>query len=198
MLEMCKFFISIYCLKDPYHRGHSFRVNSISMLLGRRLGLDESIMDVLHYASLLHDIGKAVIPALVLQKSTELSETEWEFIRIHPIVGYELLCVFDEQVAEAVRYHHENWNGTGYPEGLSGEGIPLISRIIRIADSLDAAVSKRPYRAAKPLEQAREEIRQGAGLLYDPELVRVLVSPGDLFCYRRGMEKCHETQKTQM
>lgn len=175
---MCKFFISIYCLKDPCHRGHSFRVNSISMLLGRRLGLDESTMDVLHYASLLHDIGKAVIPALVLQKSTELNETEWEFIRIHPIVGYELLCVFDEQVAEAVRYHHENWDGTGYPEGLSGEGIPLLSRIIRIADSLDAAVSKRSYREGKPIDQVFSEIREGAGTLYDPELVKLLLSSG--------------------
>jgi len=183
MLTTAKLFITILCLKDPYHRHHAERVQVISLEIGRAVGLTRKEQEVLSHAALLHDIGKAFISEKVLGKGGKLTEREWELMKLHPCFGYEFLKHFEPEVAEAILHHHENWDGTGYPDGLKGEGIPLFARIIRIADSIDAGCSVRSYKRAKPFSVVLEEIRRGAGSLYDPFLVsHCLVSVSKDLC----------------
>jgi len=161
--------------KDPYTRGHSERVNQYSMLIAEHLGLDQEQKNVLNWASILHDVGKIGIPESILNKPGKLDDDEFEIIKAHPLKGYTILRPLDQLEASlpGILYHHERYDGQGYPRGLQAEEIPLAARIIAIADTFDAISSNRAYRAAKPGKEALEIINKVAGTQLDAGLVEV-------------------------
>lgn len=160
--------------RDPYTRGHSERVARLSFEIADILGLEETACQEIYVAGILHDVGKIGIPDRVLLKADMLSFEEFDIIKQHPEIGYRII----EQLGKlqftlpGVLYHHERWDGGGYPHGLSGDQIPLMARIIAVADSFDAMTSSRPYRHAMPWPKACEIIRDGAGKQWDAMLVR--------------------------
>ena len=159
--------------KDPYTSGHSERVNLVSMLIGRAMNLRPEQMETLRWASILHDVGKIGMPESILRKPGRLSGSEFTIIREHPDRGYRLLRPIRqlEDAARCVRAHHERVDGTGYPEGLRGAEIPLLSRIISVADTFDALTSNRSYRTARAFDEALAEIRRVQGSQLDTEIV---------------------------
>ncbi len=159
--------------------GHSQYVASYSLILARALGIeDESFLVDLERGALLHDIGKIGLPPAILCKKTPLTPLEREIIKEHPILGYLLLqdYLFLRGAAEIVLYHHERYDGGGYPFGLAGEDIPLAARIFAVADTLDAITSDRPYRRGQSFEVAKAEIIRGSGSQFDPSVVDVFLS----------------------
>ena len=173
--------------KDQYTKGHSFRVAEYSRMIAERLGLDDQMCEIIYQSGLLHDIGKIGVSDTVLRKPGELNEMEVAAIRNHPMIGYQILSSISEipLISEGARYHHERFDGKGYPEGLKGKKIPLIARIICVADSYDAMTSNRSYR--KPLSplKAKDEILRCAGTQFDPviagvaaELIEKMVNDG--------------------
>jgi len=172
MLENAKLLITIVLLKDPHHRHHAEQVEMLSVAIGRVLALESKQLGRLRYAAVLHDAGKAFLPASLLQRSGPLSEDQWHLIRLHPILAYEFLCLFAPSIALAILHHHENFDGTGYPDGLKRGEIPIASRIIRVADSISAAISERSYRSAKALHEVISELHDQAGTIYDPAVVK--------------------------
>ncbi|MDI9371365.1 MAG: HD domain-containing protein [Synergistaceae bacterium] len=171
--------------KDPYTLEHQERVASLSAELGRRTGLDEERCEGLHIAGLVHDIGKIEVPGEILSKPGKLSPIELELVKGHAQSGYDILkeVDFPWPVAEIARQHHERLDGSGYPLGLSGEGILPEARILAVADVVEAMISHRPYRPALGLEAALKEIREGSGVLYSPEVVDACL---ELFEEQRG------------
>ncbi len=162
--------------KDPYTCGHSTRVADLAHELGERSGLRGEELENLHIAAHLHDIGKIGIPDRVLHKAGALTPEERETIQEHPVIGYQILARSSRlnHLAEIVLYHHERWDGGGYPLGLQGAGIPLGARIIAICDAMDAMCSDRPYRKALSLEACLQELRDNRGRQFDPALVDLL------------------------
>ena len=160
--------------RDPYTRGHSERVARLSFEIAHILGLEETACQEIYVAGILHDIGKIGVPDNVLLKAGALSDEEFDIIKQHPEIGYRII----EQLGRlhftlpGVLYHHERWDGGGYPHQLAGDNIPLMARIIAVADSFDAMTSSRPYRQAMPLAKACDIIRDGAGIQWDAMLVR--------------------------
>jgi len=163
--------------KDPYTCGHSERVSLIARYLAEQLKLDEENVNGIYLAGLLHDVGKIGIDEAVLSKPGRLSDNEFDQIKKHPRIGAEILRPIRqmEQVTQAVLSHHERYDGFGYPEGLSGNHIPLAGRIIMLADSFDAMISNRTYRGALPVGAALAEIRRFSGTQFDPELSDVFL-----------------------
>ncbi len=163
--------------KDPYTHGHSVRVQAWSVGLGRELGLDEAQLRVLASAAELHDIGKLAIPDAILKGARKLTEREWELVREHPVRGVKMIehLRFLAPAIPAVRHHHERFAGGGYPDGLSGEDIPLQARIMSTVDAYDAMTSARPYRRALSHEEAAAELRRCAGTQFDPDCVEALL-----------------------
>ncbi|RKQ61752.1 diguanylate cyclase (GGDEF)-like protein [Thermovibrio guaymasensis] len=161
-------------IRDSYTRGHSERVAFFSKRIAQEMGLPEDEVNKIYIAALLHDIGKIGIPDSILLKPGKLTDREYEIIKLHPILSYELLKNLDflKDALDGIKYHHERWDGSGYPEGLKGEEIPLPARIIAVADSYDAMTSKRIYREALDRKKAINEIRELSGKSYDPEVVR--------------------------
>jgi len=159
--------------KDPYTRGHSERVNFLSMEIGRAMGLTEEDLQDLHWGSLLHDVGKIGIPDAILCKPAQLTEDEYTFIKVHPERSYEILRYIDQlkNAMPGVRHHQEKFDGNGYPHGLKGEKIPLHARIIAVADTYDSITSSRAYRPGRTHEQAVAEIERVSGSQLDPALV---------------------------
>lgn len=159
--------------KDPYTCGHSDRVARVSVRLGRELGEDEETLHRLYMAGLLHDIGKIGIDDAVLRKPGRLTEAEFEHIKLHPQLGYKILGDLKQLAAvlPVVLHHHEQWNGGGYPQGLSKEDIPLLARIAAVADAYDAMTSDRPYRKGMPHEAVEAIFRQGSGIQWDPRVI---------------------------
>lgn len=163
--------------KDPYTRGHSERVAKYAVQLARHLGLPESFHTQLWQAAILHDIGKIGIPDAILNKKTDLDPEEWSIMKSHPVRG-EIICSklnFARDILPAIRYHHERFDGKGYPDGLKGEAIPYLARIISIADAVDAMVSDRSYRSAINIEMALETLKKLAGARFDPLLVDAFI-----------------------
>ena len=162
--------------KDQNTHRHLMRVRTYVSELGKIMGLDESLMKALLTASFLHDIGKLAVPEHILNKPGKLTPEEFEKMKIHPVVGAEILerVRFPYPVVPIVRSHHEAWNGSGYPDGLKGEEIPIGARILTVVDCFDALASERPYRKALPLAEAMEMVRSKAGSLFDPAIVRLL------------------------
>jgi ribonuclease P protein subunit RPR2 len=142
----------------------------------RLLGLSETAIARLGDGALLHDVGKVAIPDGILHKADRLGQEERVLMRRHPEIGYEIVRGIESlaEAAEIVRHHHERWDGSGYPDGLAGEAIPLADRVFAVADTLDAITTDRPYRPGSPLAEAREEIRGMAGSQFDPAVVTAL------------------------
>ena len=159
--------------KDRYVYGHARRVSGYAAAIGRRLRLSTPLLEQLSLAALLHDVGKISTPDSVLLKPGALTEEERAVVRLHSERGARLLAAVPEmeEVASAVRHHHENYDGTGYPARLAGERIPLASRIIHVADAYDAMTSPRPFRDALDHERAMRALTEGAGTQFDPEVV---------------------------
>jgi len=161
--------------KDLYTRGHSERVHHVATMMGAEFGLNEERLNVLNWSALLHDVGKIGIPEAVLNKPARLTDKEYNTIKGHPEKGAEIIKPL-EYLADSipgVLHHHEQYNGTGYPSGLKGENIPLISRIIAVADTFDAITSDRAYRKGRSYSKGHEIINEVAGTQLDPEQVQV-------------------------
>ncbi len=163
--------------KDSYTSGHSKKVNTYAVALAGAIGLSPDEVSKVSTAALLHDIGKIGIPDKVLNKKGKLSGEDWEAIKAHPRLGANIVGTMPHLVpyVNSILHHHERWDGGGYPEGLKGEEIPIEARILAIVDSFEAMTSVRPYRPALSLEQVVKELRQGAGLQFDPKLVEVFI-----------------------
>lgn len=163
--------------KDRYTRGHSERVAYMATRLGEAIGLDADTAQRLHIAGLVHDVGKIGVPEVVLCKPGRLTDEEFALIKLHPEIGHRILRDIPQlaDVLPGVLYHHERWDGRGYPHGLAGEAIPLFARLIAIADSFDAMSSTRTYRSAMPREKVLAEIERCGGTQFDPQLSRFFV-----------------------
>lgn len=163
--------------RDPYLRGHSARVTAFAESLARLLGWAGERLDVLRLGGSLHDVGKIAVSARVLRKAGPLTEDELAQIRRHPVTGAHLVQCFEdfESALPYVLHHHERWDGSGYPHGLSGETIPIEARLLGVADAFDAMTSRRAYRSALSIEQALVELRRCAGTQFDPELAETFV-----------------------
>lgn len=162
--------------KDDTTHDHLQRVQVYAMELGKELKLDESELEALRAASLLHDIGKIAVPEHIISKPGKLTPEEFEKMKVHPVVGAEILerAQFPYPVAPIVRSHHEKWDGSGYPDGLKGEEIPIGARILAAVDCLDALASDRQYRRALPITKAMEMVAEQAGKSFDPRVVELL------------------------
>jgi putative nucleotidyltransferase with HDIG domain len=162
--------------RDRYARGHADRVARIAVTLAKEMGCPDDITDGIRVAARLHDIGRVSISDMILLKPGPLSELETEIIRTHPLVGAQILDAleFPWSVKPAVRYHHERLDGSGYPEGLMGEEIPLGARVLAVADVMAAMTAGRPYRPAQADEEALAELTANAGTKYDPDVVAAL------------------------
>lgn len=160
--------------RDPFTYGHQRRVTSLAVKIAESMELKKSDIDTVKYASLVHDLGKVVVPTEILSKPGKLDETEMALIREHAKQGYEMISELkiDLPIAEAVYQHHERLDGSGYPRGLKGEEISIHARIIGVADVVEAMSSHRPYRAALGVRAAIDEIESGSGRIYDREVVR--------------------------
>jgi HD-GYP domain-containing protein (c-di-GMP phosphodiesterase class II) len=163
--------------KDSNTRGHLDRTQAYGLALARWIDPELAARPEVGFGFFLHDIGKVGIPERVLTKPGPLTDEEWAIMRAHPAIGADIVepIRFLGDAVEIVRTHHEWFDGTGYPSGLRGDEIPLAARIFAIADSFDAMTSNRPYRRALPLERALQEIRDGAGTQFDPEVVRAFL-----------------------
>jgi HD-GYP domain-containing protein (c-di-GMP phosphodiesterase class II) len=163
--------------KDSYTFGHSMRVAYFSLVTGAEAGLNIDEMYELELSSIFHDIGKIGTPDAVLNKPSRLSEDEFQIMKQHPENTYEILKDFPyfEKIAVNSRFHHERFDGKGYPMGLKGHDIPLAARIILIADTFDAMTSTRPYRKGLPYEVAFDELNQFSGTQFDPHLVKLFI-----------------------
>jgi hypothetical protein len=172
LAEICVRFLEE---KDQYTHGHSLRVMRYSMLLADELKLSSKEKDELRICALLHDIGKVIIKDSILSKTGKLTYMEFNTIKMHPRIGSNITGKISKKFAVKILSHHERWDGNGYPQGLCGNDIPLIARIIAVADTLDAITTDRPYRVRATLKQAVEEIEQHKGSQFDPVLVDALV-----------------------
>ncbi len=163
--------------KDPYTCGHSRRVALLSRRIAREAGLDEALCERIYMSGVLHDVGKIGVPEEVLRKPGKLTPEEFDLIKRHPAIGARILKDIKQiqDVIPGVLYHHERYDGRGYPAGLAGTDIPLIGRVICLADCLDAMTSTRTYRSALPLSQALKEIERGRGSQFDPNLANALL-----------------------
>lgn len=162
--------------KDPYTAGHSQKVALLAVQFSEALELNETDIFVLRLAGMMHDVGKIGIPESVLLKPDKLDAPEWQIMKQHPIIGAEIVGQIADlaYVAKVVRSHHERWDGQGYPDGLRGEMIPLLSRILYIADAFEALTSDRAYRQGLSLDAAMAVIVQQGGTHFDQDLVRVM------------------------
>ncbi|MFW2491096.1 HD-GYP domain-containing protein [Clostridium chromiireducens] len=167
--------------KDLYTYGHSTRVGDMAYNLGKVLGVKERDLNIIHIAGDLHDIGKIGIPDNVLNKPDRLESDEWEMMKKHSDIGYDILSKTNafEIISKIVLYHHERWDGKGYPEGLKEEEIPFASRILLICDSIDAMKSDRPYRKSINDEICIEEIRKNKGIMYDAKIAECILENWD-------------------
>jgi len=168
-------------LKDAETEGHSKRVTAFSIAIARAMGIPQESIRVIARGAFLHDIGKMAIPDAILRKPGALNPEEIAIMREHCFRGYQMLrkIPFLAEAAEIVYSHQERFDGTGYPRGLKGEGIPVGARLFSVADTLDAITSDRPYRPAQTVQAAREEIERWSGRQFDPDVVNVFLSMPD-------------------
>jgi HD-GYP domain-containing protein (c-di-GMP phosphodiesterase class II) len=172
-LDAFKSLVSALEAKDKYTEGHSRRVTIYAVLIARKLDLPTEIVQKIHLAGLMHDIGKIGIPETLLNKSTTLTHKEFESLNRHPTISSRILrpILRDPEVLDFVRHHHESYDGGGGPDGLTGEDIPLGARILAVADAFDAITSDRPYREAGTVSFAVNEITRNSGSQFDPRVV---------------------------
>jgi GAF domain-containing protein/CheY-like chemotaxis protein len=169
-------------LRSPFQKGHALRTAETTVRLGRAMKVSEVELVHARRGALLHDIGEVAIPESILQKEGALSEEEWQIVRQHPVVAFELLSPirYLQLASDIPHCHHERWDGKGYPRGLAGDQIPLLARIFAVADAWDALRSDRPYRPAWTREMARDYIRDQAGKCFDPLVVETFMTLPDL------------------
>ena len=172
--------------KDPYTKGHCGRVAAYSLVLAKEAGYPVDGLETLEFGAFLHDIGKIGIRDSVLLKPGPLDEPEWVHMREHPVKGYDIAMKIEmlHPIMPAVRNHHERWDGSGYPDGMVSDAIPLVARIVAIADAFDAMATDRPYKKALPLEECEAVLRKTAGKMYDPDLIKVFCDRGLGALYR--------------
>jgi putative nucleotidyltransferase with HDIG domain len=177
--DLLKVLVKAIETRDPYTSGHSMRVSTLATLIAKDYGIRGHAIENIETAALLHDIGKIdPLYVTIIAKPSDLTEHERRIIRTHATTGAELLqslTSLDKEVIIGVRHHHEMYDGSGYPDGLSGKDIPLAARIIMICDAVDAMLSDRPYRNALSVDQVRDELRRCAGTQFDPELVDAIL-----------------------
>ena len=175
--EMATVFANCIDMKDSYTRGHSNRVAKYSTMLAKQMGKSQDEIDTLYHTALLHDIGKISIPDSILNKPGRLTDEEFVVMKSHSQRGYDILkdVTIETDLATGAGYHHERFDGRGYPKGLTGMNIPEIARIIAVADTFDAMYSTRPYRKRMELSTVAEEIQKGSGTQFDPEVVKAFM-----------------------
>ncbi len=163
--------------KDRYTSGHSQRVADYALRIAEKMGLSEDDQRIVYYSGLLHDVGKIRVPGEVINKPGKLTEDEFDKIRIHPVSGFHILHDIheDERIGYGAKYHHERFDGTGYPNCLMGEDIPRVARIIAVADAYDAMASDRSYRKLLPQDVVRDEIVKGKGTQFDPDIADIML-----------------------
>lgn len=176
--DMIVALISAVDAKDPCAAGHSERVAGLSLQIAEALGLSAGEKEVIHIASHLHDIGKIGVDDYILKKQGRLTANEYNQIKRHPEIGYHILLKVRslQAVSLIVRHHHERYDGRGYPDGLSGDDIPIGSQIIFLAEAIDAMTSDRPYRKRLTLSEALKEIKRCSGSQFDPAVVEAILS----------------------
>jgi HD-GYP domain-containing protein (c-di-GMP phosphodiesterase class II) len=164
--------------KDAYTRGHSERVARASVMIARRLAMNEDRLNAIEYAGTLHDVGKLGVPTAVLTKAGKLTDDEFDAIKTHPVRGHEIVreIEFLDEALNGIFHHHERMDGRGYPAGLSGYDIPEFARIIAVADAFDSMTSTRSYRNARPVPEAVEELQRCKGTQFDPVMVEAMVA----------------------
>ncbi len=175
LLNFVKSMVSVIEAKDTYTRGHSERVNGISVMIARAMGLSQKDIENINWASILHDIGKIGVSESILTKPGRLTEEEYNIIKTHPMKGHEILkhIIQLKDALQGITYHQETYDGSGYPEGLKGKEIPLYARIIAVADTYDSITSSRAYRMRNTHVSALKEIERVSGSQLDPEIVEI-------------------------
>jgi putative nucleotidyltransferase with HDIG domain len=163
--------------KSGWTRGHSDRVVRLSVDIGREIGLTEKDLSSLELASILHDIGKIATFESILNKPEELTEKEFDLVKQHADKGAEIITTIKQlkEIVPVIKHHHERYDGGGYPDGLKGDGIPLMARILCVADSVDSMLEDRPYRKGREMEEIIKELEHGSGTQFDPEVVRAFL-----------------------
>ena len=163
--------------KDAYTNGHSLRVAKYAAEIAKRFGYDQHRQDEVYMIGLLHDVGKIGVPDAIINKPGRLTDEEFAEIRKHPAIGAEILSAITEfpQIAYGAHWHHERWDGRGYPDGLKGEAIPEIAQIISVADAYDAMTSTRSYRTVMSREKVRSEIEKGRGTQFSPRFADIML-----------------------
>jgi HD-GYP domain-containing protein (c-di-GMP phosphodiesterase class II) len=177
--ELLQLMVTTLEARDPYTSGHSRRVQNYAVLIARAMRLPERDVGRISQAALLHDVGKIHEKyARILSKSDQLSPEEWAVMQEHPVDGERLVSTMTrlKDLTPAIRHHHEQWDGTGYPDGIAGEEIPLAARIIALADTIDAMTSVRPYRVAMAPDQVRAELVRCRGRQFDPSITDQVLS----------------------
>ncbi len=179
--DIIKSMVAALEAKDLYTSGHSTRVAEMAYSLGEVLGLTKEELKLMHIAGDLHDIGKIGVPDNVLNKPDKLEAEEWELMKKHSDIGYNILSKAKtfEDISEIVLYHHERWDGKGYPKGLKAEEIPFASRILAVCDSIDAMKSDRPYRKSISDEICKNEIIKNQGIMYDSQIAECMLENWD-------------------
>ena len=164
--------------RDPYTGDHSRRVSDTATVLAKMLGLADDEIQEIHIAAHLHDIGKIGIPDSILLKPGRLDDEEWALMKQHPQIGADILSKSPSfsRISAIILHHHERYDGKGYPRGLKGTGIPLMGRILTIADCFDAMTARRPYKQECSIDYAAGELKKNSGTQFDPELVPVFLS----------------------
>ncbi len=186
--------------KDPYTRGHSERVSSYSMAISRHLGLNQEEVFRVHIAAILHDVGKLGIRESILNKPGGLSDDEFEIMRQHPAIGAQIMSPIRmlKDIIPGIRNHHETWDGTGYPDHLEGEEIPMVARIIGVADTFDAMTTTRPYQQAMTLEYVLAKMRSMSGSRFDPVVVEAFMAAVEAGDISPPMTNVEETASTEV
>jgi putative nucleotidyltransferase with HDIG domain len=196
-------FVAAIDAKDPYTRGHSERVAAMSRMISRYLGLPEDQQHKIWIGALLHDVGKIGVEDGVLRKAGKLSEEEFEQMKMHTVIGAEILTAIEQlkDMIPAIRSHHEAWNGRGYPDGLKGEQIPLYARIVGVADTFDAITTNRPYQKAYSLQFAVETITRLTGSRFDAKIVTAFLrafEAGDIRAAAESVGGRYEEEEVQV
>ncbi|MCR4745948.1 MAG: HD-GYP domain-containing protein, partial [Lachnospiraceae bacterium] len=175
--EAFKLCAAVSDIKDPYTKEHSYKVAKYARLIAEQMGMDKADCENVYYVAMVHDIGNYFIAGQILRKGEKLSRDEYEAIKSHTTKGAELLkdMVSLPHAVEGAMYHHERYDGSGYPMGMKGDDIPLIARIIAVADAYDAMSSDRAYRSRKTIEQIKQEMNEQSGLQFDPVIVKVFM-----------------------
>ncbi|MDD7378382.1 MAG: HD-GYP domain-containing protein [Lachnospiraceae bacterium] len=164
--------------KDEYTKGHSVRVAKYSRMIAEKMGLSAENCENVYYMGLLHDIGKIGVPNEIINKPTKLSDEEYSIIKLHPVIGYDILIEIKSkpELSIGALWHHERYDGKGYPDGKSRDEIPYLARIITVADSYDAMTSNRSYRKYLSQEAVREELEKNMGTQFDPEVAKCMIA----------------------